>query len=213
MTFRVLLDCGIDTLPVRVSLVCARLGVRLCSYGQGYELIRRFQLARHLHNSDGFLFRMDDVPVIFYNQSRPVCRQRFTVAHELGHLLLGHSGPLVNREPRPGDSPVERAANAFAADLLSPACVLRGLGVDSAPQIARLCDLSPQAAAFRMDRLRRLYELDRQWMARRGRSRFFLSPLEWQLYLRFEPYIRAVRARQQALTAPRRCEAARPEGR
>ena len=91
--------------------------------------------------------------------------------------------------------------------------MLRGLGVDSAPQIARLCDLSPQAAAFRMDRLRRLYDLDRQWMAQRGRSRFFLSPLEWQLYLRFEPYIRAVRARQQALTAPRRCEAARPEGR
>ena len=213
MTWKLLLDCGVDALPVGVGPICARLGVRLCSYSQGYELIRRFRLAGHLHGSDGFLFRLDGVPVIFYSQARPVSRQRFTVAHELGHLLLGHSGPLINREPRPGDNPQERAANAFAADLLAPACVLRGLGVDSAPQIARLCRISPQAAAFRMEQLRRLYQLDREWMARRGRSRFFLSPLEWQLYLRFEPYIRAVRARQQALTAPRPCGAGRPEGR
>ena len=132
------------------------------------------------------------------------------MAHELGHLLLGHSAPGSPPHPEEGRQ-AERAANAFAAGLLSPACVLRGLGVDSAPQIARLCDISPQAAAFRMDQLRRLYQRDRQWMARHGRSCFFLSPLEWRLYCRFEPYIRSVRARQDALlTAPRPCGAARP---
>lgn len=212
MAWKILLECGICSLPVRVSLICTRLGVRLCSYSQGYELIRRFRLSGQLRGNDGFLFCLDQVPIIFYNQSRPVCRQRFTVAHELGHLLLGHGAPQPHPAPE-GGRQAERAANSFAADLLSPACVLRGLGVDSAPQIARLCDISPQAAAVRMDQLRRLYERDRQWMAQRGRSCFFLSPLEWRLYCRFEPYIRAVRAQQGALlTAPRPCGAARPAG-
>lgn len=216
ITWRVLLDCGIQELPVRVSVICRVLGVRLCSYAQGYPLIRQFGLGAHTHGSDGFLFRMDKVPVIFYNQSRPVGRQRFTVAHELGHLLLGHTGPLLNREPDPGDSPTERAANAFAGNLLAPACVLRALEVQSAFSVARLCDLTPRCARFRMEQLSRLYEKDAQWLEERGRSYFFQSPAEWTLYRRFEPFIRAEKAREQALfgsfTAPRPCGAGHPEG-
>lgn len=203
MTWKVLLDCGVCTLPVRVSTICRTLGVRLCSYAQGYPFIQQFHLGAHTHDSDGFLFRLDGVPIIFYNQSRPAGRQRFTVAHELGHLLLGHTGPLVNREPHPGDSPTERAANHFAANLLAPACVLRALEVQSAFHLGELCDLTPRCASFRMEQLNRLYEKDARWLAERGRSYFFQSPLEWALYRRFEPFIQARRAQERALFGPR----------
>ena len=207
-----LLRCGVAALPVRVAPLCRALGVGLCSYSQGYELLRRLRLGACLHDSDGFLFRLDAVPVIFYNQSRPVCRQRFTVAHELGHLALGHSGPLLHRTAGRPDSPAERAANSFAADLLSPPCVLGALGVASAPQIARLCRISTQAAACRMDQLRRRYPPWGQWTALGYPP---LSPQENQLCRRFAPFIQAVRARQLALwppRAPRPCGAARPAG-
>lgn len=213
ITWNVLLDCGITELPVRVSLICKKMGVHLCSYGQGYKLIRHFRLGAHTHDSDGFLFRMGGVPVIFYNQSRPVGRQRFTVAHELGHLVLGHKGPLINREPSSKDNPVEREANVFAANLLAPACVLRGLGVHSAFGVAEACGISGPAATFRMEQLQRLYDRDAAYLRDRGRSYFFQSPLEWKLYCQFEPFIREKRAENQALLArPDPAKAPRPCG-
>ena len=224
MTWEILLRCGVRALPVQVGPICRALGVGLCSYGQGFELIRRFRLEGYVHGCDGFLFRLGGRPVIFYNQCRSLCRQRFTVAHELGHLALGHA---VAPEGRP-DPPAERAANAFAAELLSPACVLRALQVDSPGQIAWLCGLSGQAAQVRLEQLQRLYRKDQRWMEQRGRSCFFLSPAEWQLYRRFEPFIQRKKAElTSALTrptggtghlcdygfiAPRRYGAARPAG-
>jgi Zn-dependent peptidase ImmA (M78 family) len=54
---------------------------------------------------------------------RPV--QRFTLAHELGHVLLGHptsfdvDGFASGRLQDPNRAPEERAANAFASELLA----------------------------------------------------------------------------------------------
>ena len=63
------------------------------------------------------------MPVIAVNSNRPLCRRRFSVAHEIGHYLLGHNslsfsesgGGMIKRDPRQ-----ERAANAFAAEFLMP---------------------------------------------------------------------------------------------
>jgi Zn-dependent peptidase ImmA (M78 family) len=52
-------------------------------------------------------------------------RENFSIAHELAHILLGHlaSGPgLICDDP-----PAERAANAFAAELLTPKEEFRAL--------------------------------------------------------------------------------------
>lgn len=54
-------------------------------------------------------------PVIVMTQerARSVYRHRFTVAHELGHLIL-------HRDAAPGDSQQEREADQFAAEFLTP---------------------------------------------------------------------------------------------
>lgn len=65
--------------------------------------------------------------VIYYNPSEPYVRQRFTVAHELGHHFLNHG-----ERPRDGVAqfnmynfdPVEAQANRFAAELLMPAATV-----------------------------------------------------------------------------------------
>lgn len=65
-------------------------------------------------------------PVIRYNPREARVRQRFTVAHELGHFALGHGAAF--RDPASnfstGAPPVEAAANRFAAALLMPAEVV-----------------------------------------------------------------------------------------
>src|ERR1700730_4471382 len=78
----------------------------------------------------GILYRDGKRTVIGVNSSHPAVRQRFTIAHELGHLQL-HKGHSVHVDRvrvtfRDGNSSTaqnreEILANAFAAALLMPA--------------------------------------------------------------------------------------------
>ena len=182
--WRILIDCEVDRLPVDLNVVCRKLGVRLRSYLSADALVRRIGV---LGITDGVsLFYRGD-PLILYDSELPPGRVRFTVAHEIGHLALGHVSPgqqtVVNREPSPGDNPMETSANQFAARLLAPACVLWGLGLHTADEIADACHISKQAARFRADRMEALY----------ARNKFLLSPLEREVYRKFLPYIQEVK--------------------
>lgn len=54
--------------------------------------------------------------VIGYNEKHPWCRRRFTIGHEIGHLLMGQA---CNQ--RPDDkSHDETEANLFSSELLMP---------------------------------------------------------------------------------------------
>lgn len=74
-------------------------------------------------------------PIIGVNALHPKVRQRFTIAHELGHWVLHESERLhVDRAFRIylrsarsslAVDPVEIAANRFAADLLMPPDMIR----------------------------------------------------------------------------------------
>jgi len=78
----------------------------------------------------GVLVREDDRVIIGVNRQHPVVRQRFTIAHELGHLLMHPGRPLiVEKQVRVNfrDSVSSMAtdqqeieANQFAAALLMP---------------------------------------------------------------------------------------------
>ena len=83
-------------------------------------------LFRSLDSLLGATLRVDnDVAgvIVTTNRSRQV--QRFTLAHELGHYILGHRTTLdteVEWAPRRGGarSPEDDAAEAFASELLAP---------------------------------------------------------------------------------------------
>jgi Zn-dependent peptidase ImmA (M78 family)/transcriptional regulator with XRE-family HTH domain len=60
-------------------------------------------------------------PFIFVNARHPTPRALFTLAHELGHLLIGHNGSIAVDDNFIGDTQNERQANAFAAAFLMPA--------------------------------------------------------------------------------------------
>jgi Zn-dependent peptidase ImmA (M78 family) len=64
--------------------------------------------------------------IIGVNSSHAPVRQRFTIAHEIGHLIMHKGTPvfvdrLIRVDRRDGTtSKQERDANAFAAELLMP---------------------------------------------------------------------------------------------
>lgn len=189
--WRILLDCNVERLPVNINHICRKLKIRVLSYSDGSRMIERANLGQTAHRTDGMTFYVRKTPIILFDEKKPLPRAKFTVAHEVGHIVLDHVKPgdftTANREPHPGDAPEERAANQFAARLLAPTCVLWGLDVHTADEIMELCRISRQAAEFRAGRMEELYR----------RNRFLTSPLERKVYERFQPFIQEVRCRSQ----------------
>ena len=77
----------------------------------------------------GVLVRSPERTAIGINKNRPKKRQRFSIAHELGHYVLEHNGELfvdqtvLNKRDTKSQiavDPQEIEANAFAANLLMP---------------------------------------------------------------------------------------------
>lgn len=73
----------------------------------------------------GMCVRSETIALILANTALTAGHLRFTVAHELGHHLLGDPREVVIEDGLGGDAPVERRANAFAAHLLMPSAEMR----------------------------------------------------------------------------------------
>ena len=174
LAWEILYRENIRSLPVDVLGICKRLGIEVRQYATPRPMLE-----------DGFSCAIGERHCIFIYAGQSPQRRRFTVAHELGHILLGHVGKyqFVNRELSPSDNFIEREANVFAARLLAPACVLRECRVSSAAEIAEMCDISLSAAKIRWERMQLLI----------ARDRFYSSPLERRVYLRFKKYIKSYR--------------------
>ena len=170
LSWQILLNEGVTELPVKVGALCRQMGIALKYFTPTPG------------DSDGYSTIIDGRAMIFVSDQCIPTRQRFTAAHELGHILLGHVGKyqLINREPSPKDNHIEQAANVFASRLLAPACVLWALNARTPGEIAALCQISHHAAAFRAERMALLYE----------RNKFLSSPLERAVYQQFADFIR-----------------------
>lgn len=157
MAWKILLECGINSLPVRPSAVCEHYGWVLADYKTGGASIALLGLEGMTKQTDGFCAVTKNHAYIFFDSTLPAGRQRFTIAHEVGHLVLGHVTPggvtTVNREPTPGDNPIERQANQFVARLLAPACVLLAAGITTRDAIERVCRVNRRASDFILARL------------------------------------------------------------
>lgn len=106
----VLRRAGIDSPPVPVEEIAAK---------------HRVRISRAPHREfSGMLIRKDGHALIGVNSGEAPVRQRFTIAHELGHFFLHpkkdafvdyrDNASGIHRSPR------ERQANMFAAALLMP---------------------------------------------------------------------------------------------
>lgn len=193
--WRYLIRHKVKELPVDVFDLCRKDKITLVPYSDpdAREMAELIGISDWMDKTDGLAVRVEEMTIIFWDDRLPLARQRFTVAHELGHIANGDLGPeptVRNQEPSEKDSPIETVANIFAARILSPACVLWALGVNDAETIAELCKISQTAAKWRYKRLSLLYEREKNFIAKYGKSCFLMSPLEQKVYKQFKKYIK-----------------------
>ena len=151
---QLLIMANVRTLPVEPIELAAFFGAKVMSYG---ECERFFEVSRedlYRESTMGFSFMIDGGYVIAVNEN--ACgarrytadlRQRWTIAHELGHCVLNHAQSETRSIMH------EREADRFAAELLAPLTVLQFCGVRSAEELGQLCGLSAQAAGIRFKEL------------------------------------------------------------
>ncbi|MFH5187023.1 ImmA/IrrE family metallo-endopeptidase [Paenibacillus sp. TAB 01] len=84
-------------------------------------------------------------------------RVRWTLAHEIGHIYLNHLKDFeltsINRGARLTQyqyQTLEKEADFFAKELLSPSYIVSRLGLDEWEDIASICKISNQAALNRL---------------------------------------------------------------
>jgi Zn-dependent peptidase ImmA (M78 family) len=107
---------GIEKAPVPVEDIARKLGAVL-----------RFEPFDGKDDVSAMLYRNDEHIVIGVNSGHSKTRQRFSIAHECGHLLLHKGKMYVDARVNFRDAlssqavdPEEMEANAFAAELLMP---------------------------------------------------------------------------------------------
>ena len=158
LTQRLLADHGVEAPPIPVESIAKAMKCRV--------------VFSPLEDVSGILVRSSEGATIGVNERQPPVRRRFTIAHELGHLLL-HSGNQVTYDhdfrvnlrssaSSEGRDVEEIEANFFAASLLMPDPLLeadprtlfihvdddRGVG-----EIAKTFKVSQQAMTLRLARL------------------------------------------------------------
>lgn len=86
----------------------------------------------------GFSIQESGQRIIYYNEKMPLGCIRFTLAHELGHAVLGHQDE---------DDPIaEREANCFARNLLCPIPIVNALELSNSREYVSVFNVSSDMA-------------------------------------------------------------------
>lgn len=173
--WRCLIDFDIKSLPTSVIKITDTAGIKVVK-NSDVNMLFPNEIGASYFVKDKRMWR------IVYDDTYSHPTNRFTIAHELGHIFLGHElrqGKYANTfgKSKPKE---EHEADSFAYRLLSPACVIWALDLHVADEIASLCDIENDKAKTRAKRMKILYE----------RDKFLLSSLEKQVYKNFEEFIK-----------------------
>ncbi len=135
-------------LPVDVLGIC-----------EACEYVVRFHDEALDKNEEAVTFCIRGRYVIILKKVTASCRLRWTIAHELGHILLGHFAEYdlsFNGADKLGRSVawgLNREANRFAEELLMPEDFIRNNLWRGPDYLRRFCDVSRQSLAIRLKTL------------------------------------------------------------
>lgn len=144
-----ILQAHIDKLKLTMrdfEQICARMGYTLLSYVQGQEIIESCHLKGN-RRYNGFVFLFGEYRIIFYKDTLAYHEKLFTIAHEIGHIFLGHMYNGIKQQGKGQQDVQEREADMFAYCLLAPPSILKACHVKTPVQLTQLTYLKDQRCA------------------------------------------------------------------
>ena len=115
----------LNNIPIDIFGLAHRMGFRLIKASDklksGIKKVKEFQELNKEKDIYGYTFFDENKMeyVIYYDDvNAGLNKQRFSVAHEIGHIVLGHVDNGVENSEK-----AEREANYFAGYLLCPDCL------------------------------------------------------------------------------------------
>lgn len=166
------LDFCIRSLPVSLITLAHLARIRIIKDSDVKEL---------RENESGAGIFLNGQWIIVYDDKLNSPEARLVIAHELGHIFLGHEYKYADLRFCKGVGRLksEQEADLFAVRLLAPACVLHELSVYNANDIAELCSIPYDAAKKRAERMAML----------ENRQCFYKSDLEAKVAMNFRQFI------------------------
>ncbi len=174
MVYQLLMDFDPNGFPFDIVSIAKWMGINVCAFSS-LEEEKRDLLLENEKTSTGFYIcdRRGAFPLfwIFYNDGLETGRWLFTIAHEIGHIVLRHgSNPTSGQESE---------ADYFAKQLMAPRCLAVAKKMSSPRLIHDTFCLSWEAATYLAEYVDRslmncddrLFENDTaflQWCDRRG---------------------------------------------
>lgn len=130
----------IDELPMRpqtLARLIQRSGFALATYSEATELIRIFELSSYTSSFPAFTFISDDIRIVLYSDELSTSDKLFSLAHELGHIVLQHSAEGIRGMSDQKQNTQELEADIFAYQILAPVCVLKKLKILTPEEISK----------------------------------------------------------------------------
>lgn len=135
-------ECKVKSFPVNIFNLIEHYGYECREYSEESQFKKE---ACHKVSDDAFRLKNK----IFYNDTAPFCRRRFSLAHELGHIILEHCSPYSEY--------MEKEANYFASRLLAPRMAIYYAKCKNATDVSKKFKLTYEAASYAFDDYRRWY--------------------------------------------------------
>lgn len=128
-------ECDIHSFPINCYQIIEHYGLKCCPYSDQTDELMNF--CTNL-SDDSFIYKTR----IFYNDSPsiPSGRLRFSLMHEFGHYILGHT---KNRSPLE-----EREANYFSSRMLAPRIAIHYSHCRNQMDVARRFEMTYAAAEY-----------------------------------------------------------------
>ncbi len=147
----------------------------------------------HIEDLRGFALVDEYAPVIFVNTKDTKNARKFTLIHELGHILVGSAGISNASASDKIDNKVESWCNKFATEILLPEDKLRAVyeeNYNSEEPFANLEDLGKKFGVSTLMLMLRIYDLK---YYKQGAGRF------WQEFKEEKKRVLKIIADQEAL--------------
>lgn len=172
---QLLLSSGQNCLPIRPEKILQAKEIPMVSFTEFEKAVgKKNRITRH--SSEGLTLFFGGVYTVLYDHTLSPSRRSWVLAHELGHILLGHLEPDC---PPQHPAASELQADLFARHLLCPLEILHLCHTKTHHQLALLTGMEEASAKLCFDAL----------TLKRQKDQLFLLPESKILAAEFLPFI------------------------